>query len=227
MGRKHQDDESRHRPFRPRPAGYFECRRRIELLEKFKDLVRHDRNCDRNLARPLNELLPYPESDDRWALTREINQLATPVWDALADVGISTSVKHTTSRDERDFDNKAPLGRLVKKETVQKYDIIEQYSGLPLSPVMPRLVVEALDRGIGVYKHRETKAFWEMFNPLVWVARLLRTPIYVLEKAGLVDDETRSHVLKVYAYIVQALVLLILALVAARLGISFPWSALR
>jgi hypothetical protein len=64
-----------------------------------------------------------------------------------------------------------------------------------------------------------------MFNPLTWIAALLRAPFIVFERAGLVrTEEERSRLVGIYIWFLRILILLILAFAAARLGLSIPWS---
>jgi hypothetical protein len=65
-----------------------------------------------------------------------------------------------------------------------------------------------------------------MFSPLSWIAAAVRLPISILERAGIESGEASSGVLKAYALLMRAIMLVILLFIAAKLGISIPWEKL-
>ena len=47
------------------------------------------------------------------------------------------------------------------------------------------LLLGAIERGVGSYLYRRKVALREMFNPINWIAYMLRLPIVILERAGI------------------------------------------
>ncbi len=84
--------------------------------------------------------------------------------------------------------------------------------------------MNVLEQGIGVYEARRARALREKFNPLVWMSGVVRAPVFVLDRAGLMEtEEGPSIVLRGYFWFIRVLILAILALSATKLGLSIPW----
>jgi hypothetical protein len=114
-----------------------------------------------------------------------------------------------------------------KKDKEDHYDIIVDYFRLPRQDDAHHTyeaVISTLEQAIGVYEARLKQAKRDIFNPVVWVARIIRLPISALEHAGMIGNEkAQEMVLGGYAKFIKVLMGIILALVAVKLGVSVPW----
>jgi hypothetical protein len=205
----------------PRPPGFFECRRAIEALTRFQNLARHyfPKQPDIQFAPPLEELLPAgtTQQQERWVLEQQINRLIPIVIIHLRRIGINSTVTGDELQ-EKDY-----LGQEMEKVS-RAYDVVDNYlemfdgrHGLQAHLTLMGL----LERALGLYESRKKRALLEMFNPLNWIAELIRMPITVLERAG--GQEASTGILKVYYWIFRIAFLSLVIFVAAKLGISIPW----
>jgi hypothetical protein len=198
-------------------------------------------------APPLERLIPeisepVPEKEQggymatlnsdqlRWVrevalIDREINRLIPMVHGYLNVVNVNTIYTQTSQR--RDFDESE---RPASQETERHFDAVVDYFNISQMPGMRagqefELLLGLTDRGIGIYESRLKVARREMFNPLIWIAGLLRAPLYVFERAGFDESPgaVQSAVMQIYAWSVRFLFVAILVLAAAKLGISIPW----
>ncbi|MBM4035673.1 MAG: hypothetical protein FJ291_28370 [Planctomycetes bacterium] len=193
-------------------------------------LARHHQRWAHQLkfARPIEQLLPgeTPEIDRPEVLKREILRLTPSVKRDLARAMVSSTFAMT--RDEPKFDSEKC--RTVLKETTRTFDVVGEYS--LLNPTDPwdrdrqqyfELLMGSLEQGIGFFTEARRAARLRKFNPVCWLAFVLRFPILVLEKAGLQSEETESGVLKTYGWLVRLVMVILLASIAAKLGVSIPW----
>ena len=200
---------------------YFECKKIIERLNLFKDLTLHYSpyaHGDRLASRSIEELIPEDElNTDREAAFRQyINRLIPVVRRDLFYANVV--VNYTSITDE------------FGEEVRQSFDIIlEFFEFLRRSPGRSshNLIISSLDQGIGYYEDRKNRCFWDFFNPFAWLGYIVRIPLIVIEKAGIVPDkDAASKLLKFYEWLIRSLVVLLLALLATKLGISIQWGTL-
>jgi hypothetical protein len=205
--------------FMPAAPGYFATKRLLERIHRFQDLIRHRERWtpDLEFACPLEDVVPakVPEMQRVQYLDREILRMMQGVHRAVNFAGVPTSVYH----EHRDpVDN---------HEDRERYELILDYFRLPRwdnGYKAFEAVMGVLEQAIGVYEGRLEQAKREIFNPVAWVAHVIRIPITVLERAGLAAHEkTASMVLGAYARFVQIVMLIILVLTAVRLGVKIPW----
>jgi hypothetical protein len=116
----------------------------------------------------------------------------------LIEIGVFTVVKYGKSHE------------LDEEEEMRSIDLILDYYRLPRDR-NPHLayeaVTDALEQGIGLYKARQKQAFREIFNPIIWLAYLIRLPITVMERAGMLGHEkTKEMALRVYGRIIQIMI---------------------
>lgn len=205
------------------PPSYWACKRRIRILRKYQDLVRHQTRSqpDVRFADKLEDLIgPFKDPVERiHLLEREIARLSPIVFHLLDEVGIPTIATYTVN-EMKPAATGSPFRMVPRKED---RNILVAYLQMDPSSVEGQntfdLVMTTLEEGIGMYQSRERIAFREIFYPTVWLAYLIRLPITVLERAGLITDgKTGAVFIAIYAGIVKVLVLVILGLIAARLG---------
>lgn len=183
-------------------TGYFECNRRIETLKRFQDLVRHRERWAHQIdfARPLEELLPEGTTEVARPeiIEQQISRLQPLVSGFLFQAGIATTFTFSQPSFDREKDR-------VVMDPAGRYDVIIQYFELPGGDLGRarqewfEKVMNVLEQGIGVYEARRARALREKFNPLSWLAGILRIPLIVLGRAGLLDtEEGPSVVLRGY-----------------------------
>jgi|SRR6185437_13016112 len=169
------------------PPGYFTCKRRIRILRQFQDLVRHREawSPDTPFAAPLGTLIPADTKPEHRSqvIEREINKILIPVSVYLSSLRVTTVFTQRRQKSPKSFlDTKHP-----EIETFS-FDIIQQYFYADTLDLNRRKLFEAmmrvLDQGIGAYEVRKSIALWELFNPALWCANLIRLPIWILQRAG-------------------------------------------
>jgi len=207
-------------PLFTRPApGYFATKRILKRLSRFQNVIRHKERwaTDIDIACPIEELVdPKIPMHERFrVLNHEIRRTMQIVYWDINYTGVPTGVihKHWDIVEQKDIN--------------QQFDVIIDYFRLPRDPNGARAyeaVMSTLEQAIGVYEARLRQAKREMFNPIVWVAHLIRIPITVMERAGLVGHEkTNEIVIGAYAKIMKYVMLVIIVFVAIKLGVSIPW----
>jgi hypothetical protein len=208
------------RPLFQRPApGYFQTKRVLSRLRRFQNLIRHKERwgADLGFACPIEELIPpnLAMAERFPILDREILRAMNIVrWD-INRAGVTTGViyKHWDT--------------VEGKEEKESYDVILDYFRLPRllhAQQAYEAVMSTLEQAIGVYENRLIQSKRELYNPVVWAAHIIRLPITVMERAGMIGHEkTDEMVLGGYATFMKISMAIILALVAVKLGITFPW----
>ncbi len=164
-------------------------------------------------AQPIEKLIPpFKDTFERQHyLDTEITRLTPIVSLFLREVGLFTTF-YRTNIDSHG----APTS--TKQES---FDILIAY--LHASPGsldgqrMIRPLMTLLEEGIGTYLARQDNARREFFYPTVWLAYLIRLPITVLIRAGILPSG--EFVANIYTKIIYYLIILGFALFAVRQGI--------
>jgi len=202
--------------------GYWRTREKIARARRFQDLIRHKERwgTDIDRAAPIEELIPGVDKNEAMLrLDEEIEKLQHLVfWDLSQYTGARTRVLW---RD--------PYG--VNDEKEESYDLILDYFRLPRPAGKEHKAFEAvmqcLNNGIGVLEARKKRAFWEMFNPLFWIAWFIRLPITVMERAGFGRNPKSQEMMAAgYVRFVKIAMGVILLFVCLKLGIEVPWKEL-
>ena len=211
-----------HVPFHLRRPGYWRCRQVLRRLHEFQDLVRHRERWapDIEIARPLEELLPKgtdisPANGFRviQLIERQINRLIPIVSRNLLRGGINTRIRCRVRNHPQDEWREVDL-------------VLGYFERLPDGGQQERYerLMRCLEAGIGVYEERQRGAKRDSLNPVHWLALILRLPITIMESAGLITThEEHSRFVRVYAWLMQVVMLLLLIMLATKLGISIPW----
>jgi hypothetical protein len=212
-------------PFHMRRPSYFRCRRVLEDLHLFQDLVRHHWRMPDHLtaARPLRDLLPPGTREDQHQLMMEqrINRLIPLVTEDMSVAGMKNEIIYEHSEPKR------VAGHFEYNEKEEVFDVIEDYFDLPHRRDSFDAVMASVERTIGIYEDAKKTALLRTFNPLNWLAILIRLPLTIMERAGLAEDpQTHSKVASVYTWILKITMLILLLLLASKLGLSIKWSDL-
>lgn len=203
--------------------GYFKCKRILKKLTFFKDLIAHEMREPIYLrnARPLEDLLPETigkeKSDAKYLLKREINRLIPSVRDCFYLAQIETSIDHISTEYNYDYKTERNLPR----EKITTYDFLTHYFEIPKAGNTTSLIMSCMDRAIGWYLNDKEAAFRDLFNPIAWFAKLLKLPLFILNSIGIHSDN--KIVSDIYSLFIKLLMVLILAFIATKLGISLPW----
>jgi hypothetical protein len=206
------------------PLSYWQCRRMLAWLTRFKYLLIHKERMGIYLPEtpPLAKLLPGVSERDAYVqvLDRELNRLIPLVAAALDRLMISSVV--TTSGYEHDLESE----KLRMKEVRKRHDLIDDYFELPQRTDYFDLVLQTLERGIGGAEEMKRRARLRMFNPIWWIAWVVGLPIRILEYAGVPMDEATSSGISVVAWLLRLTMFVAVAFAAAKLGFSVPWDKL-
>ena len=198
------------------PPGYFTIRRMLKRAQRLQDVIRHKERWgnDVDFAEPLEKLFPkYKNEKDKayMRLDEEIGKLQPVVFYDLTQVmHLNTGVTWKS--------------RYAKEgEKPKQYDLILDYFRLPQAE-NPHdsydSVMKILTNGIGMYEARKKRAFWEMFNPIHWIAYIIRLPILVMMRAGFGSQEM---IVGIYGKTIRILLLAILVFLALKYGIEVQW----
>jgi hypothetical protein len=212
------------RGIQPLPPGYFGCGRALKIIKKLQDLIRHQSrySYDLEFAQPLEKLLPkgFSPANQSEIITQEINKLLHVATVYLKQIDCRTEVIFPIEQPSTSFS--APL--VFKDRT---YEIIGDYFQLPSE--FPQRNYESvmciLNEGIGTYEFLRQRAFRQWFNPLNWLALIVRFPITIFERAGLTGDEGFSRIVtRVYSSIAMGAIAILLSLICLKLGLTIPWT---
>ena len=190
----------------PTPPGYFGCGRALERLHRYYDLACHlyrwagPPEPSRTLAQlfpdvptedvkgPDGKVLKSASYEQQKAARKEIHKISVLVWNDINATGINTGA--TTSVMEFDWDKSEE--RPKRRDFDLVLDFPDSYPD-SRSADGERLLFRTLDGAVGFYESLRASRLREMWNPLNWIAALLRAPVYVLERAHVIEQGTRSH----------------------------------
>jgi len=120
-------------------------------------------------------------------------------------------------------------GEMGKPDRKVQYDLLADFMIFPENYHRQRLeaLMRRLEMAIGVYEERKRNAIRDWFNPLFWIAAVIRIPVSILEFAGLISAyEEHSAIIKLYGWAIRIAFLFVLVFLAAFLakkaGLSFP-----
>jgi hypothetical protein len=201
------------------PPGYFATQAIINDLQRFQNLLRHHQRWATQIdfAPPIEQLIPdITDTNQRWLIEREINRLIPIIKEHLKNANIGTAVTKVEEVEQYDFEKNIP--RYIEKEDT--WNLIDHYFDHRGQRTF-ELQMQAIERAVGFYRKRLKKALWELFSPVHWVATILRLPLRVLELSGL--ETSGKMVSEIYAWIIRIGILIILGMIAARLGVNLPW----
>jgi len=198
-------------------------------IKKYYDLVRIANlhyNSSEELAR-LKE--SYPQLFDKEtvrheALRQEISSLTVIVHHHLRR--INAPLKWSDQYEEAEYDPEKR--RNVRKKKTEDYNIITDrlypvYRGKAITDL--EVTYPMLEESIATYNYIWKHYLLNIINPLWLIARILRLPLSLLEYMG-VNTET-TNVNKFVYWMMQGLVLIILAFISLKLGIDTNISLLR
>ena len=116
-----------------------------------------------------------------------------------------------------------------KPDRKVQYDLLADFMIFPENYHRQRLeaLMRRLEMAIGAYEERKQNAIRDWFNPLFWIAAVIRIPVSILEFAGLISAyEEHSAIIKLYGWAIRIALLFVLVFLAAFLaekaGLSFP-----
>ncbi len=149
-----------------------------------------------------------------------LNKLVSPVARDMDMVGVRHGV--TVSG-----------GGTGKPDRKVQYDLLADFTTFPDDYRQERLeaLTHRLEMAIGAYEERKRDAIRDWFNPLFWIAAVIRIPVSILEFAGLISTyEENSAIIKFYGWAVRIAFLSVLVFLAAFLAkktsFSLPWDLL-
>jgi len=153
-------------PYRFRYPGYFLCKRKLERLRIFQNLIRHKARWAREyqFASPLEKLMPDVTDPAKIhvELDHMLNRLIPHVAADLSVAGVRLWVTH--SEEEIRYNEQ---GELIRQDVERRYHLIADCDQLLRHAENSHLLMAALEQGIGVYQERQRSAWWEVFNPVI------------------------------------------------------------
>lgn len=210
--------------FHPPWPGYWITKRRLNRLVRFKDLIIHREQWAPEIesAPSLEELFPSEHlqrgtMDAIQRIEREIRESMMLVTQHLRQCGVGTGVVITR------------FNRLENRRETTNHDLVLDYFRMSNDDELDRHrnfeeLVERLDMGIGLHKNRLPHAKHDLFNPIMWMAYVIRLPITVLERAGMMSHpKNQEKFLNVYAWVVQFAMLALILMVAGHYGAKIAW----
>lgn len=202
-----------------RRPGYWRTRRILARIRQFRDLAI---DCDRwaTLLVPSSEKPIGPTRKPITEMEHQLNKLVLPVARDMDMVGVRHGM--TVSG-----------GGMGKPDRKVQYDLLADFTIFPDDYREQRLeaLMHRLEMAIGAYEEHQRNAIRDWFNPLFWIAAVIRIPVSILEFAGLIStEEENSAVVKFYGCAVRIAFLSVLVFLAAFLakktGIPLPWDLL-
>jgi hypothetical protein len=210
--------------YQQRQPSFIHCRRALNRVKRFQDLIRHKerRAGDFDMARPIEELIPdYDLNRGTQMIDLEIGKLQQLVqWD-MRYIAVTN-----TSYLINDPEHIGP-----EPDEPRRFDLVMDYFRLPRPMAREHAayiaVMRMCNNAVGVLEARKRQTFWQLFNPIHWVAWLIRLPITILENAGFGGHtESQRMVLKIYKIAVSIAMLALLVFGALKAGIEVPWKEL-
>jgi len=190
---------------------YWECKRILNRLADFKNLLLYycpyagyEKRASKPLSEYIDEKLPTYERYEN--IEEKISNLVEFVGRDLRRVGISTIIIQESSGEKENIDVFLNIFQYLRSDnrTARAFDML----------------LDLINRGIGVYEVGKNKEGWRLLNPLYWISYLLKVPVIIIKGADLVsDEEVKKTIFKIYAGVVKALMLIILYLFADKLGV--------
>lgn len=204
--------------------GYRETQRRLDRLTRFKHLIIHRERWAPELrtAPALDELFPG-------------ENLKPGTWEVIQRIeGELRECLMITHRDLR-LCGVSPRTVFVhydadkRSEVTRDYDVALDYFHMSREVDLRRknfeVLMERLDMAIGIYRDRLPRAKREGFSPITWLAYLIRIPITVLERAGMMSHpENQKTFIKAYVWVVETLMLVLIIMALGHYGAKIPWS---
>lgn len=216
------EKEKRRKQRFPPSAKY--CDQVIERLKRFQDLVRHHQRWGSGMrfARPIEDLIPKltAPQDVHAVVEREINRAIPGVSAELHWAGVHTGVSY---KRQEYVDGEL---KMVERHA----DLFINYFELPRDggdASFFNMLMNAIDRGIGVYEHWKGVAERRKRDPRFWIAQVINLPSVILQMAGFHHEDTDSKLLSIYLWLLRIVILAILFFIATKLGLSVPWSSLK
>jgi len=206
--------------FPPMWPGYLAVKRKIAGITRFRDLIIYREQwagADIDVA-PIHQLIPgikVGEQAPAQIVDREIKRAQRPVHNDVNFAQVPTRFNYR----HRDFDS----GKFVETP----YEIILDYYRLPRNPNPKNsydALINTLEEAIGTYQVALRRAKRDLYNPISWIAKLIRLPITIMERAGFGEHEkTQELMLGGYVRFVKIAMGVILAFAALILGVKVPW----
>jgi len=132
----------------------WENRRRLALLQNFRDLVV---KYDDEVSPPTGVLgNPFPQDTDASLITRKaLNLVLDEISWVLWRAGISATITWT------------PPG--ITGGSVQQIPIIPNFFNLPQYQIPNQVVLDQVDRAIGIYTSDQSSSQFRTWNPFFWM----------------------------------------------------------
>ncbi len=192
---------------------YWECKRRLELLRRFRVLV-FDYFENIKYVGPMLGIQPPSMNDKAQSARHEINLAMEDVVLSFDLLGITHGVRWTPPPAVGGY--------------IQNVDLIVNIFDLNGFMIPPQMVFDCTDRAVGAYERECRKLLSKSLNPLYWlgmlIAWVLRLPFKLLGAAGFNAPKVEESFFGKALKLLLGLALGLAAFIAAILEIHDHWS---
>ena len=202
--------ERKYRLVRPT---YFECKRIIRRLQDFKNLLFYYcpyAGYEKRATSPLSEYIETegPQYERKHRIEEQISRRVSLIDRDLRYLGVPCIVTFDKGEEsEVTYDIFFDIFAFLRNDrgSARNYD----------------LLLDSINRGIGLYEAKKRKEGRRLFNPLYWISLVLKVPLLIIEGADLVNtEEAGKTIFRIYAWTIRILMLIILLLIAKKLGVD-------
>jgi hypothetical protein len=196
---------------------FWECRRRLELLIRFRGLaLSYFRN-----IQPADWMagpgMPPTENETAAISRMAINKLMHDLTESFSLIGIDPSVRWTPP----------PLiGGYV-----QSVDVITNMFGLWRFQIPPSALFDNTEQAIGTYERECRRLRYKIFNPFYWagllIVEILRLPFKLLGAAGFNAAKAENSLPGKMFKLAVGTVLFFAAVIPAALELSDHWDKVK
>lgn len=155
----------------------FECLKRIEKLNKFKELVvSYFNDLDYDLSGD-------PIADNNQMVIRsKINLVINDINYVILNSGVNPNIQYTPP---------AMIGGYI-----QNINLVKNIFVLQTYRIAPVFLLDKVEESIGIYKSEQKAALIRTFNPFFWIFQLIRwlisLPIILFKNAGFNTEKFES-----------------------------------
>jgi hypothetical protein len=196
---------------------FWECRRRLELLIRFRGLALEYFKNTQPAAWMAGPGMPPTENETAAKSRIEINKLMHDLTESFALIGIEPCLRWTPP---------PVLGGYV-----QSVDVVTNMFGLWQFQIPPSALLDNTERAIGRYESEFRRLRRKLFNPFYWagllIVAILRLPFKLLGAAGFNAAKAENSLLGKMFKVAVGTVLFFAAVVPAALELSDHWDKVR
>lgn len=204
--------------------GYFEARTSTQNLKRYFDLIKifyyfADNSEREEILKKYPQFVGDRTPGDNRSIRTELNRLSVRVYWAL--LRLHSPLDYTIEHTDTEYDIEKHKN-IKTKRRVRVNIILDQFQPNFHKDISPseayEILVNIMEQAIPIYESIQ-KSFWRnLINPVWIVAMILRVPISLLEYMGI--DTNNHETNKLVYWLIQSIVLIALAFLCLKLGLS-------